>query len=88
MDFGGIEDSPDMGLVSISCVDLMAPPDEISSEDVLIHSVVALGIIEAVSDGDLVRFTHLRLNVEFQWFFIALSVLPGRSFAIEAHLLP
>lgn len=73
MDFGGIEDSPDMfgglglrewqssnvfgrfsmGLVSISCVDLMAPPDEISSEDVLIHSVVALGIIGAVSDGDL-----------------------------------
>ena len=25
---------------------------------------------------------------EFQWFFIELSVRPGRSFVISAHLLP
>ena len=29
-----------------------------------------------------------RRIVEFQWFLMALSVLPGRSFAISAHLLP
>lgn len=31
---------------------------------------------------------HLRRRVEFQWFFIALSVLPSKSFAIDAHLFP
>jgi hypothetical protein len=30
----------------------------------------------------------LRLSVEFQWFLTALSVRPGRSFAMTAHLLP
>jgi hypothetical protein len=30
----------------------------------------------------------LRRIVEYQWFLMALSVLPGRSFAISAHLLP
>jgi hypothetical protein len=30
----------------------------------------------------------LRRIVEYQWFFIALSVRPGSSFAISAHLLP
>ena len=29
-----------------------------------------------------------RFIVEFQWFFIALSVLPGSHFAIKAHLFP
>jgi hypothetical protein len=28
------------------------------------------------------------LIVEFQWFLIALSVLPGRNFAMMAHLFP
>eukprot|EP00961_Rhodomonas_salina_P198233 2674733-Rhodomonas_salina.2 len=27
-----------------------------------------------------------RLSVEFQWFLMALSVRPGRSLAISAHL--
>jgi len=29
-----------------------------------------------------------RLRVEFQWFLMALSVLPGRSLAMAAHLFP
>lgn len=29
-----------------------------------------------------------RFIVEFQWFLIALSVLPGSHFAIKAHLFP
>jgi len=32
--------------------------------------------------------TPRRLRVEFQWFLMALSVLPGRSLAMAAHLLP
>jgi hypothetical protein len=31
---------------------------------------------------------HLRLRVEFQWFFIALSVLPESKRAMVAHLFP
>ena len=32
--------------------------------------------------------SYLRRMLEFQWFLIALSVRPGSSFAISAHLLP
>lgn len=31
---------------------------------------------------------YFLLMVEFQWFLIALSVLPGNSFAMRAHWLP
>lgn len=33
-------------------------------------------------------FANRLFNVELKWFFIELSVLPGSSFAISAHLLP
>lgn len=32
--------------------------------------------------------SNLRRIVEFQWFLIALSVLPGRSLAMNDHWLP
>ena len=36
----------------------------------------------------IVPDSHLRFRVLFQWFLTALSVRPGSSFAMEAHLLP
>ena len=45
---------------------------------------------ESESDSPSSRFRRNddRRIVEFQWFFTALSVRPGRSFAISAHLFP
>ncbi|MFS7958076.1 hypothetical protein Hanom_Chr07g00673931 [Helianthus anomalus] len=45
----------------------------------------------SVVDGNVytaLGWMRLRLRVEFQWFLIALSVLPCKSFAINAHLFP
>ena len=49
----------------------------------------ALGLI-ALSCTVISFATRLMLRriVEYQWFLIALSVLPGSSLAISAHLLP
>lgn len=38
--------------------------------------------------SDLSPLDIIRFNVEFQRFLMALSVRPGSSFAISAHLLP
>mmetsp|Transcript_3011 Transcript_3011/g.5756 ORF Transcript_3011/g.5756 Transcript_3011/m.5756 type:complete len:237 (+) Transcript_3011:103-813(+) len=43
---------------------------------------------EEESDVTLASRLMLRLMVLYQWFLMALSVRPGRSFAISAHLLP
>lgn len=37
---------------------------------------------------DTSTVSYLRRIVEFQWFFMALSVRPGSNFAIFAHWLP
>lgn len=44
------------------------------------------GEAEGEEEGSVLA--SLRRMVEFQWFLIALSVRPGRSLAISAHLLP
>lgn len=44
------------------------------------------GEAEGEEEGSVLA--SLRRIVEFQWFLIALSVRPGRSLAISAHLLP
>lgn len=37
---------------------------------------------------DLRNFSTFRFMLEFQWFLMALSVLPGICLAISAHLFP
>jgi hypothetical protein len=41
-----------------------------------------------LADGDFSPLDITRFNVEFHRFLMALSVRPGRRFAISAHLLP
>ena len=39
-------------------------------------------------DDILIRSLHRRAMITCQWFFTALSVRPGKSLAMTAHLLP
>jgi hypothetical protein len=47
-----------------------------------------LAVGDAPSSYGLGIFLSLRFKVELKWFLIALSVQPGRSLLIFAHLLP
>jgi len=46
-----------------------------------------LGKTDGTLEGGWLR-KCFRCMVEFQWFLMALSVRPGRYFAISAHLFP
>ena len=74
---------------SMDLKELTLLKDRDSSEEPLALSIPAASPEES---HDIVLYClasiHVRLNVEFQWFFIALSVLPCKSLAIDAHLLP
>ncbi len=52
------------------------------------NSFLAIGCSSSSKSTSLPIIRSLRFIVEFQWFFIALSVLPGSHLAIRAHLLP
>ncbi|KAE8732882.1 Detected protein of unknown function [Hibiscus syriacus] len=60
----------------------------VSSDEAFDLSRLPSSIVSAGPGLNLCSSMHRRLKLEFQWFIIALSVLPGKSFAIEAHLLP
>ena len=71
-----------MSISSEGLNNVRAGPEEVASDDPIVNSVMQFW-----PDSGL-DFKCIRLKVEFQWFLIALSVLPGRSFAIDAHLFP
>ena len=50
--------------------------------------VVEFGHISESSHNFISCFANRLFNVELKWFLIELSVLPGNSFAISAHLFP
>jgi hypothetical protein len=59
--------------------------DEVGAEELLLLAVV--GLPPDFSSSRFRRSCRRRM-VEFQWFFTELSVRPGRSLAISAHLFP
>lgn len=64
------------------------PPDaDDATEDVEEHTDAdAFGFLpRLLLLSDAASSSYFLFMVEFQWFFIALSVLPGISFAILAH---
>lgn len=67
--------------------ELASPQDSVSSEDAFVLSKL-LSSVRKGSALILPRSMLRRLRVEFQWFLIALSVLPGKRRAITAHLFP
>lgn len=77
-----------MSLLSGDLNDRKSPHDRVSSEDAFVLSRMTSSKAVPCARLSLLSSVNLRLSVEFQWFFIALSVLPGRSFAIDAHLFP
>lgn len=56
----------------------------------VLQSVTALLSVPCSTPKSSQRLSSLslRFNVEFQWFLIALSVLPGRYREINDHLFP
>jgi hypothetical protein len=50
--------------------------------------VLICSLILFLSSSFWMNSLILRLIVEFQWFLMALSVLPGKNFAMIAHLFP
>ena len=70
------------------------PDDKVSSDDAMVFIVLSslescrTKFLVAVFVVGVSKSVHRRLRVAFQWFLIALSVLPGRSLAIIDHLFP
>ena len=59
----------------------------VETEDFVV--IISFAVDEDVrSCSDLALARESRLIFEFQWFFIALSVLPGKNREIFAHLFP
>lgn len=71
------------------CLDeLSSPFDKVSSDDAFDLSKLPSSTVLPDPVLNFPSSTPRFLSVEFQWFLIALSVLPGNSLAIDAHLFP
>lgn len=73
---------------SWSLKELVSPHERVSSDDAFDRSKLGSSMVLPEPMLNLPSSWPRLLRVEFQWFFIALSVLPGKSLAIDAHLFP